>query len=890
MGKQRQKIPAYLVLLLLTVQTFILPMCVVYAKTVETTEKTQKAYADEAPSESTIEEGISLSEQEEAINQPANSENTDESGNSNEVVLEENYSSRDEGNFIEDIYDSNEEGQVQTKDTVLNISDNTKNLISNPNFIFEQGVETRIPNWELVSAGAVVNGLRRDLTISQTVESEEWYRLSDSSFRIGGDNLLSVNRTSGSRTLIVGQTIQTKAGYTYEVTVNAQAGGTSTDGILTMTAYNGVGVLAGPSGQLGSHFYTVNSDVGTYSLRFTATSNQTSIGFRMAGAHTILHSANIKPVLTVNSQVPSIPLAQHSEKFDYTKFIESVKIGNINLDDYQVELIGSLDTSSIGTKETRLKVSAEGISEETDVSYQVTWENSLGILDHNSSQTGISLSLLTDGESPYLQASFGEVTTNLGGNQTFRRGNFEFYHRDINGFILGLTTDTVYQSKRTLINTWNTRLNSNETVQYGDVVRARVFARDSPGSNITNTSLRIARNEALISEIGTFNEAYYMLTKGGYHLLRVNQLTAHSNISVPFGATESQMNELAKSFFTYHSDFSDVEKGQFEYKFLSYDSTNTSGSNKRGVIAATQTVDDKSFMLEYEVSFSVSEEQQYNLQLTASPVTGGNPATGSASIVQGGTTTINANPAEEYMFVRWKVVSGEGSVIEDEAAEDTDITMGSSDTIIQAIFEARAVPNPVDPINPEIEVEPENKPDLSEDQGMLSIDFVSSFNFGSQALSVHDQTYYAKPQRLLNEEGTVNEKEKRPNYVQISDRRSENERNGWTLAVTQKEQFNGEENQVLNGASLSLLNQQVITAQGDIAPGLQSVSCTLVPGNRQTLLQAQDNEGKGTWIYRFGDGKTAGESVALEVPRGANSEAITYSSTLIWELSTVPGN
>ncbi len=95
---------------------------------------------------------------------------------------------------------------------------------------------------------------------------------------------------------------------------------------------------------------------------------------------------------------------------------------------------------------------------------------------------------------------------------------------------------------------------------------------------------------------------------------------------------------------------------------------------------------------------------------------------------------------------------------------------------------------------------------------------------------------------------------------------------------------------MLNGASLSLLNQQVITAQGDIAPGLQSVSCTLVPGNRQTLLQAQDNEGKGTWIYRFGDGKTAGESVALEVPRGANSEAITYSSTLIWELSTVPGN
>ncbi|MFS1021016.1 WxL domain-containing protein [Enterococcus casseliflavus] len=198
--------------------------------------------------------------------------------------------------------------------------------------------------------------------------------------------------------------------------------------------------------------------------------------------------------------------------------------------------------------------------------------------------------------------------------------------------------------------------------------------------------------------------------------------------------------------------------------------------------------------------------------------------------------------------------------------------------------------SPVDPLDPEIEVDPENKPVLPEDQGQLSIDFVSSFNFGSQAISVHDQTYYAQPQRLLNEDGTVNASEERPNYVQISDRRSENERNGWTLAVTQKEQFKGEENQVLYGASLSLSNQQVITAQGGIAPGLQSVPCTLVPGNRRTLLHAQGSEGTGTWVYRFGDGETAGESVALDVPRGANPEGTTYSSTLIWELSAVPGN
>ncbi|MGL9894986.1 WxL domain-containing protein [Enterococcus mundtii] len=198
---------------------------------------------------------------------------------------------------------------------------------------------------------------------------------------------------------------------------------------------------------------------------------------------------------------------------------------------------------------------------------------------------------------------------------------------------------------------------------------------------------------------------------------------------------------------------------------------------------------------------------------------------------------------------------------------------------------------PVDPLDPEIEVTPENPPVLPEEQGPLSIDFASRFNFGEQNISVKDKTYYAQPQRLLNEDGTVNETQDRPNYIQISDRRPESKRNGWELAVTQNEQFKGKENQMLNGASLILSNQQVVTAQGGTEPGLQfTVPCRLVPGNRRTLLKAQGNEGTGTWIYRFGDSETAGESVSLYVPKGTNPEATSYSTTLTWELSAVPDN
>lgn len=199
--------------------------------------------------------------------------------------------------------------------------------------------------------------------------------------------------------------------------------------------------------------------------------------------------------------------------------------------------------------------------------------------------------------------------------------------------------------------------------------------------------------------------------------------------------------------------------------------------------------------------------------------------------------------------------------------------------------------SPVDPLDPELEVEPENKPELPENQGQLSIDFISSFNFGSQAISVHEQTYYAQPQRLLNEDGTVKENEERPNYVQISDRRPDNERSGWQLSVTQNGQFSNRNGHELLGSEIQLSNQQLATAQGGNSPELQEESMQrILPNTKQILLQADEESGTGTWIYRFGDAETADKSVGLYVPKGTNPEAKEYSTTLTWELSSVPGN
>ncbi|MGL9909985.1 WxL domain-containing protein [Enterococcus sp. AZ058] len=199
--------------------------------------------------------------------------------------------------------------------------------------------------------------------------------------------------------------------------------------------------------------------------------------------------------------------------------------------------------------------------------------------------------------------------------------------------------------------------------------------------------------------------------------------------------------------------------------------------------------------------------------------------------------------------------------------------------------------SPVDPMNPEIEVDPENQPKLPEDQGLLSIDFISSFTFGSQAISAQAKRYYAQPQRLLNLDGTLNDAEERPNYIQVSDRRPDNERKGWTLAVTQNNQFTDRQDNQLRGAHLVLNNQQFASVQENGEPTLQNQDgVVLIPEQKIPLVTASNGQGAGTWVYRFGDGESAGESVALEVPPSADPRATTYQTTLTWELSAVPDN
>lgn len=198
--------------------------------------------------------------------------------------------------------------------------------------------------------------------------------------------------------------------------------------------------------------------------------------------------------------------------------------------------------------------------------------------------------------------------------------------------------------------------------------------------------------------------------------------------------------------------------------------------------------------------------------------------------------------------------------------------------------------NPLDPLDPEVEVDPENHPELPEEQGLISIDFVSQFNFGTKNIATQARTYYADPQRLLNGDGTVNQTEERPNYIQITDRRSIADQGGWELSLRQEEQFKTADGKELLGAQLQFENAELLSTEQNSKPEFVREAQILLPGVRHQLIIAENAEGQGTWIYRFGNETTGGESVKLEVPKGSNPDAKSYSTTLNWELNAVPGN
>ncbi|MBP2099134.1 WxL domain-containing protein [Enterococcus rivorum] len=203
-----------------------------------------------------------------------------------------------------------------------------------------------------------------------------------------------------------------------------------------------------------------------------------------------------------------------------------------------------------------------------------------------------------------------------------------------------------------------------------------------------------------------------------------------------------------------------------------------------------------------------------------------------------------------------------------------------------------SVTPPVDPTNPDPEnpvtpVDPTNPSGPNPGTaGPLSIDYASSFQFGEQTISTVDKVYYAAIQKFADD--TTG-----PNYVQITDKRGTLE--GWSLSVKQNSQFKTAASNELTGAKITLKNAGVasdLDSDTTLVPSTVKSEVVLNPdGSEQTVVTAAENQGVGTWVYRFGNDATQGAtSVELEVPGKTVKRAEQYSTTMTWVLQTIPGN
>lgn len=167
-------------------------------------------------------------------------------------------------------------------------------------------------------------------------------------------------------------------------------------------------------------------------------------------------------------------------------------------------------------------------------------------------------------------------------------------------------------------------------------------------------------------------------------------------------------------------------------------------------------------------------------------------------------------------------------------------------------------------------------------KGPLSIDAVSSFNFGSDKISEKQATYEAiveKGQSL---------------GVQVTDQRGTGA--GWDLKVKISEFKNEDQKRTLVGAKLSIPKGTITTTSATTTAPPIATGLTL---NQESniIFSAAKETGLGTWVNIFENsvenGEEEGETkagnpekVELEVPTG--NYADKYSATINWSLEDAP--
>lgn len=198
------------------------------------------------------------------------------------------------------------------------------------------------------------------------------------------------------------------------------------------------------------------------------------------------------------------------------------------------------------------------------------------------------------------------------------------------------------------------------------------------------------------------------------------------------------------------------------------------------------------------------------------------------------------------------------------------------------------VTNPVDPEDPDTEVDPDEKEDPTGNTGELRLDVVPVFDFGTKKITTGEKEYSAE----LPVDATSTEEI--PYYVQVTDVRGTGA--GWSLTAKLTDQFT-DGTHTLDGATIALANVASEAQTGTTAPTSTtdgSLEYDAVNDKSIKIASAAANEGMGVSAVRFGDTArygstlTADDSVKLTIPGTTQVYANTYKATIKWTLGATP--
>ncbi|MGX1460782.1 hypothetical protein ACUXG3_005128 [Bacillus thuringiensis] len=323
------------------------------------------------------------------------------------------------------------------------------------------------------------------------------------------------------------------------------------------------------------------------------------------------------PTLTAEPNPQYTVLGKNIEDRNPIDFVQSVKLNGeaISLSSCKYYFASLPNTNTIGNKKTKIHIETIASPEvytEIEVPVTVKWGHTVGsnnVIYNNL--TGFSLSLLTNKDKPRLVSTLGNNETRTSSwindykNGTYITINLFDVSSNIN-----LNESTPHFEKTVhgwdgiefSSNDWNTQIN-DKSIKYGDVLR--YDADPTWGDNKW-----IYRGEKQEFESEGKREVYYELTKSGYQILHINQLTS-KKVDIKNGATTEEVyRKLQESV-----DLKGYENIKIERFKVKLPNTQKDGEQKVDVVVSETLQSGKKVGYTYTVPFVVNPvvtEKIYN--------------------------------------------------------------------------------------------------------------------------------------------------------------------------------------------------------------------------------------------------------------------------------------